>query len=101
MRLENKVALISGGARGMGAEEARLFAREGAKVIIGDVLDAEGRQTEAAINETGAECLFVHLDVTSEDDWRNAVARRGRPVSASSIFWSTTPASPPGAALKT
>ncbi|MXZ90259.1 MAG: glucose 1-dehydrogenase [Chloroflexi bacterium] len=74
MRLENKVALISGGARGMGAEEARLFAREGAKVVIGDVLDAEGRQTEAAINETGAECLFVHLDVTNEDDWHNAVA---------------------------
>ncbi len=74
MRLQNKVALISGGARGMGAEEARLFAREGAKVVIGDVLDAEGRQTEAAINETGAECLFVHLDVTNEDDWHNAVA---------------------------
>ena len=42
-------------------------------MVIGDVLDAEGRQTEAAINETGAECLFVHLDVTSEDDWHNAV----------------------------
>ena len=74
MRLENKVALISGGARGMGAEEAKLFAREGAKVVIGDVLDQEGRQTEAQINETGAECLFVHLDVTSESDWRDAVA---------------------------
>ena len=74
MRLENKVALISGGARGMGAEEARLFAREGAKVVIGDVLDEPGRQTEAAINETGAECLFVHLDVTSESDWQNAIA---------------------------
>ena len=74
MRLENKVALISGGARGMGAVEAALFAQEGTRVVIGDVLDAEGRRTEAAINETGAQCRFVHLDVTSEDDWRNAVA---------------------------
>ena len=74
MRLENKVALISGGARGMGAEEAKLFAQEGAKVVIGDVLTEEGRQTEAQINETGAECLFVQLDVTSEADWKDAVA---------------------------
>lgn len=59
MRLENKVALISGGARGMGAAEAKLFAAEGAKVVIGDVLEEEGRQTEAAINEVGGECLFV------------------------------------------
>ena len=74
MRLENKVALISGGARGMGAVEAKLFAQEGAIVVIGDVLSEEGRQTEAQINEAGAECLFVHLDVTSESDWKDAVA---------------------------
>ena len=74
MRLENKVALISGGARGMGAVEARLFASEGAKVVIADVLEDEGRRTEAEINETGGECLFVRLDVTSESDWREAVA---------------------------
>ena len=74
MRLENKVALISGGARGMGAAEAKLFAIEGAKVVIGDVLDEDGRQTEAAINELGGECLFVHLDVTDEDSWMRAVA---------------------------
>ena len=58
----------------MGAAEARLFAREGAKVVIGDVLDDEGRQTEAAINEFGGECLYVHLDVTSEESWASAVA---------------------------
>ena len=74
MRLENKVAFISGGARGMGASEARIFAQEGAMVVIGDVLDEEGRQTEAAINEIGGECLFVHLDVTSEDSWADAIA---------------------------
>ena len=74
MRLENKVALISGGARGMGAAEARLFAREGAKVVIGDVLEEDGHQTEAQINELGMECLFVRLDVTSEANWQEAVA---------------------------
>jgi len=73
-RLEDKVALISGGARGMGAVEAKLFAGEGARVVIGDVLDDEGRKTEAQINEIGGECLFVHLDVTSESSWEQAVA---------------------------
>ena len=73
MRLENKVALISGGARGMGAEEARMFAREGAMVVIGDVLAEEGRATEAQINETGGQCVFVELDVTSESAWQNAI----------------------------
>ncbi len=72
-RLDGKVALISGGARGQGAVEARLFAREGAKVAIGDILDAEGKQVEAEINEIGGECLYVHLDVTSEEDWLRAV----------------------------
>ena len=73
MRLENKAALISGGARGMGAVEARLFASEGAKVVIGDVLEEEGRQVEAEINESGGECVFVRLDVTDEDSWNSAV----------------------------
>ena len=58
----------------MGAAEARLFASEGAKVVIGDVLEEEGRQTEAQINESGGECLFVHLDVTRESNWQDAVA---------------------------
>ena len=72
-RLDGKVALISGGARGQGAVEARLFAREGAKVAIGDILEAEGLQVEAEINESGGECLFVRLDVTSAEDWLRAV----------------------------
>jgi 3alpha(or 20beta)-hydroxysteroid dehydrogenase len=73
MRLENKVALISVGARGQGAAEARLFAREGGKVIIGDILEEEGRKVEAEITEGGGQCLFVHLDVTREESWQQAV----------------------------
>ncbi len=72
--MENKVVLISGGTRGMGAAEARLFAGEGARVVIGDTLEEEGRQTEAQINESGGECLFVRLDVTSETAWQEAIA---------------------------
>jgi NAD(P)-dependent dehydrogenase (short-subunit alcohol dehydrogenase family) len=74
MRLKGKVALISGGARGMGAVEASLFAKEGAMVAIGDILEDEGRKLEAEINATGGEALFVRLDVTSEADWQQAVA---------------------------
>ena len=73
MRLEGKLALISGGARGMGAEEARIFAREGAKVVIGDISEDEGRAVEAQIAEAGSQALFVRLDVTQESDWTNAV----------------------------
>ena len=74
MRLENKVAFISGGGRGMGEVMAKLFAREGASVVIGDVLEGEGKQVEAAINETGGNCLFVRLNVTDETQWQQAVA---------------------------
>ena len=76
MRLEGKVALISGGGRGQGAVEARLFAREGAKVVFGDVLDDAGKQVEAEIHEAGAEATYVHLDVTREDDWTTWSWRR-------------------------
>jgi 3alpha(or 20beta)-hydroxysteroid dehydrogenase len=71
-RLEGKVALISGGARGQGAAEARLFAAEGAKVVIGDVLDDEGAATA---DELGAgTAAFAHLDVTDEANWQAVVA---------------------------
>ena len=70
MRLENKVAIISGGSRGMGAFEAELFVQEGAKVVVGDVRDDEGR---ALVEKIGAGAIYVHLDVTSEDDWAIAV----------------------------
>ena len=73
MRLEGKVAIISGGARGMGAAEARIFAREGAMVVIGDLLEEEGTKVVAKIGEAGGEALFVRLDVTDESSWRSAV----------------------------
>ena len=73
MRLEGKVALISGGARGQGAAEARLFAQEGAKVCFGDILDEEGMKLEAQIRELGGEVTYVHLDVTQEADWQRIV----------------------------
>ena len=72
-RLEGKVALISGGARGQGATEARLFAQEGARVVLGDILDAAGQQVEEEICAQGGEATYVHLDVTHEADWVEAV----------------------------
>lgn len=75
MRLEGKVALITGGAHGMGAAEARLFAREGAKVAIADIREEDGRKIEAEIAEFGGEAIFVSLDVSQEDQWQSAVAQ--------------------------
>jgi len=81
-KLDGKVALISGGARGQGAAEAQLFAREGAKVVFGDILDAEGKKIEAAIRAESRDASYVHLDVTSETDWQSAIklttGRHGR-----------------------
>ena len=72
-RLQGKVALISGGARGQGAEEARLFVQEGAKVIFADILDEEGKKLEAELNEMGGDAKYVHLDVTDEHEWESVV----------------------------
>jgi len=72
-RLDGKVALISGGARGQGAEEARLMAQEGAKVVFGDILDDQGKQVEAEITEAGLDATYIHLDVTHATDWDSAV----------------------------
>ena len=74
MRLKGKVALISGAARGMGATEARLFASEGAQVVLGDVLHQQAQAVADEINNSGGQALFVPLDVTREDSWRNAVS---------------------------
>ena len=75
-RLAGKVALISGGARGQGACEARLFVNEGARVVIGDILDDVGQRTVEDLNR-GSEtrrATYVHLDVTQLEDWEQAVA---------------------------
>jgi len=73
-RLAGKVALISGGARGQGATETRMFVSEGAAVVFGDVRDDEGKTLEAEIRAKGGQVTYVHLDVTREADWRAAVA---------------------------
>ncbi|MFM8626336.1 MAG: SDR family NAD(P)-dependent oxidoreductase [Actinomycetota bacterium] len=73
-RLEGKVALITGGARGMGASEAALFADEGARVVVSDLLADAGEETARRISPDGSACRFVRHDVTSEDDWVSAVA---------------------------
>jgi NAD(P)-dependent dehydrogenase (short-subunit alcohol dehydrogenase family) len=82
VRLKDKVALITGGAQGMGESMARLFAREGAKVVIGDVLEREGAGVAASIQAAGGDALFVRLDVSQEAQWTEAVratvARHGR-----------------------
>lgn len=71
MRLSNKIAIVTGAARGMGEAEARLFVAEGAKVVVADVLDAEGKEVA---NDLGADAHFIHLDVTSELEWQQLLA---------------------------
>jgi len=69
-RLDGKVVIITGAARGQGAAEARLFAQEGARLVLGDILDVEGRAVAQSIGEVAR---YVHLDVTEEADWTTAV----------------------------
>ena len=72
-RLEGKVALISGGARGQGACEGRLFAQEGAKVVLTDILDEEGEAVAAEIRQQGGDAIYVRLDVTQEQQWQDVI----------------------------
>jgi 3alpha(or 20beta)-hydroxysteroid dehydrogenase len=72
-KLDGKVALISGGSRGQGEAQARLFAREGAQVVLADVLDAEGELVAASINDTGGDAVYHHLDVTEQSQWKATV----------------------------
>ena len=74
MRVAGKVALVSGAARGIGAATAKLLAQEGAAVVLGDVLETEGRQTAAGIVAAGGQATFMPLDVTRADSWQQVIA---------------------------
>lgn len=82
MRLARKVAIVTGAAHGMGESTARIFAREGAKVVVADILDEDAKKVAAEIVREGGDALFQHLDVSREDDWaatvRAALDRYGR-----------------------
>lgn len=72
--LQNKVALITGGARGQGASEVRLFAREGARVFVADLLDDAGEALVDEVRQAGGQADYLHLDVSNADDWARAVS---------------------------
>ena len=74
-RLAGKVALITGGAAGMGAAFVRVFAAEGAKVVAADIQDELGRKVADSVNRSGGEAIYVHLDTSQQSDWANAVAQ--------------------------
>ncbi|MGA7868990.1 MAG: SDR family NAD(P)-dependent oxidoreductase, partial [Stellaceae bacterium] len=82
MRLEDKVAIVAGAAHGMGEAEARLFAQEGAKVVVADVLGEQAEAVAADIRAGGGEAIAATIDVTSEPAWvaliEKTVARYGR-----------------------
>lgn len=73
-RLVGKTALVTGGSSGQGAAEARLFAESGARVVIGDILDAEGQEVVRTIRAKGGVADYLHLDVASADNWAEAIA---------------------------
>src|SRR2546421_3744008 len=75
MRLTDKVAIVTGGAHGMGEAEARLFAAEGAKVVVADILEHEAEMVAADIRASGEEAMAAKLDVTNESEWINLIAK--------------------------
>jgi NAD(P)-dependent dehydrogenase (short-subunit alcohol dehydrogenase family) len=72
-RVKGKIVIISGGARGQGAAHGKVFAQEGARVLLGDVLDEDGKKTAAALRAHGYDVRYRRLDVSSEADWKSAV----------------------------
>ena len=82
MRLKDKVAIVTGAAHGMGEEEARLFAREGARVVVGDILEDRAEAVATDIRAGGGDAIAATIDVTSEPEWivliAKAVANYGR-----------------------
>jgi NAD(P)-dependent dehydrogenase (short-subunit alcohol dehydrogenase family) len=75
MRLKDKAAIVTGGAHGMGEAEARLFAKEGAKIVVADILASEAEAVAADIRAGGGEAIAATIDVTSEADWQALIAR--------------------------
>jgi NAD(P)-dependent dehydrogenase (short-subunit alcohol dehydrogenase family) len=75
MRLKDKVAIVTGGAHGMGEAEARLFAAEGAKVVVADILSDDAEAVAAAIRTGGGEATAAKIDVTSEAEWKSLIAK--------------------------
>ncbi len=82
MRLENKIAIVTGAAFGMGESTARIFAREGARVVVADIAEEDAKKVVAQISADGGDAIFVRLDVSKEADWataiRTTVERYGR-----------------------
>jgi len=82
MRLENKIAIVTGAAFGMGESTARIFAREGARVVVADIAEEDAKKVVAQIGADGGDAIFVRLDVSKEADWataiRTTVERYGR-----------------------
>lgn len=74
-RLQDKVALVTGAARGIGAQIAAVFAEEGAAVVLADRRDELGESVAEDVRKAGGRAAYVHLDITSEEDWRAAVQR--------------------------
>ena len=74
-RLDNKVILITGSARGIGAETAKAMAQEGASLVISDLLDEAGERTAQDINEAGGKAEYVHHDASDEESWKNLIAQ--------------------------
>lgn len=72
-RLDGKVAIVAGGAVGIGGADCRLFAREGAKVVVGDISAEAGQKLADEINQQGGEAIFVKLDISKEEDWKNVM----------------------------
>ena len=73
MRLNNKVAILSGGAGGLGAAQAKLFSQEGAKIVIGDMDEVAGNELTHEINKNSGHAIFIRLDVLEEKNWREIV----------------------------
>ena len=107
-RLEGKIAIVTGAARGMGEVEARLFAEEGATVVLCDVTDDTGQRVADDIVSSGGSAEYAHLNVTDEDNWRqvisDTVSRHGRldilvnNAESPATTRRTTSAPPPGTA---